>query len=169
MATTIKVSGPTRVQVLTSGTTWADLGICDNDTLPSVTITDHIHEVKTSASGMAPEELVLQGITGSITVTLVKWDDAIWTAVQAKQRGAAFDAVVGSVMVGGQTAKVFGVRLNPVETGKDMYTFPLCYLMNDTTDSQFGNVERRLAVTFRAIPDPSTGVLCTYATNTPPP
>lgn len=156
------------MQVNTSGT-WADLGIADNDTLPSVTITDHIHEIKTSASGMAPEELVIQGLTGAITVTLVKWDAAVWTAVQAKQRGAAFDAVVGSVMVGGATAKVFGVRLNPVETGKYAYTFTHCYLMNDTTDSQFGNVERRLAITFRAIPDPTTGVLCTYTDNTPPP
>jgi hypothetical protein len=150
------------LKVATTAGTYVDLGMADNDTLPSVTITDHIHEIKTSASGAVPEELVLQGISATITVTLVKWDVEIWEALQAHQRGAAFTADIGTMMVNNATPRVFGVQLAPVEATQAGYTFTRCYLMNDTSDSNFGNVERRLAITFRAIPD-NNGQLCTYA------
>ena len=159
MATSFTVSGPTMVQVATAEGTYVDLGMADNDNLPQVTITDHIHEIKTSASGAVPEEMVLQGISATITVTLVKWDPAIWTNLQTHQRGAQFTATIGRMIVAEE--KFFGLRLAPVTTDRPGYEFPVCYLMNDTTDSQFGNVERRLAITFKAIPG-TDGALCQY-------
>lgn len=160
MASTIFVSGPTKVMVDIGGG-YTELGFCDNDNLPAVTFTDHIHEIKTSSSGMAPEELVVQGTTATITVTLVKWDSATWASLLALQRGATYTPTVGKLLVG--TSSTFGVQLDPTIAGRAGYTFSTCYLMNDTGDANFGNVERRLTITFRATQNPSTGVLCTYA------
>jgi len=160
MASTINVSGPTRVMVNTGGG-YVELGFCDNDNLPSVTFTDHVHEIKTSASGNAPEEMVVQGVTATITVTLVKWDASVWASLIAAQRGAAYNATVGKMLY--DSGSTFGVQLDPTIAGRPGYTFSTCYLMNDTGDANFGNVERRLTITFRATQNPQTLVLCTYS------
>jgi hypothetical protein len=57
----------------------------------------------------------------------------------------------------------FGVQIDPATVGKTGYTFGRCYLMGDAiAHSQFGNVEQRMGLTFRAIPDGSNLLAASY-------
>lgn len=161
MATSIFVAGPTMIQVNT-GSGYVDLGMSDNDNLPQITYTDNIHEIKTVASGAVPEEMVVQNIAATITVTLVKWDSSVLAQVLADNRGAAYEATVGRLLV--DDGGVFGVKITPTTANKTAYAFGRCYIIGDSVvHSNFGNVEQRMALTFRAIPD-GTGALATTST-----
>ena len=159
MATSIYVSGPTTISVNIGGTT-SILGYTDNDNLPQMTFTDNIHEIKTVASGAAPEEMVVTNTTAVISATLVKWDETVWTSLLARQRGAEGTTTVGRLLINGSGS--FGVSIVPTVAGKTSFVFGTCYLTGDAINqSNFGNVERRLGVTFRAIPTPTTNLLYT--------
>ena len=161
MPTAIYVPGPTRIDIATTAGTYVELGLSDNDNLPSIQFTDHQHEVKTVTSGAVPEEMVLQNIEASVTVALVKWDDTILTNMLVDQRGAAFTNTVGRRLVSNNA--FFGLRIRSVAAGNPGYTFTHAFLRPDSVgDSQWGNRERVLTLNFRCIPDPSTNVLCTY-------
>ena len=162
MATAIFVAGPTKIQV-NLGAGYVDFGLTDNDSLPQITYTDNVHEIKTVASGAAPAELVLQNTTAVISCTLVKWDAAYLTALAVRERGAEYTTTVGRLLING--SGTFGVKILPLTAGKTSYTFSTCLLMGDAINhSNFGNVEQRLGLTFKAIPDPTTNVLATSAT-----
>lgn len=162
MATAIFVPGPTVIYVNT-GSGLTELGLSDNDNLPSIQFTDHQHDVKTVTSGAVPEEIVLQNTEAAVTVALVKWDATILSNLLADQRGAAFNTTVGRRLVSG--GGFFGLQIRSVAAGQPGYTFSHAFLRSDSVgDSQWGNRERVLALNFRCIPDPSTNVLCTYAT-----
>lgn len=161
MATAIFVSGPTEIQVNT-GSGYVVLGESDNDNLPQITFSDNIHEIRTVSSGQAPEEMVVQNITATITVTLVKWDSAYYGNLLADQRGAAYQATVGRLLVNNNGT--FSIKITPKTAGKTSYAFERCYMIGDSVvQSQFGNVEQRLALTFKAIPNASN-ILATTAT-----
>lgn len=161
MATSIFVSGPCMIQV-NVGSGYVDLGMTDNDNLPQMTFTDNVHEVKTVASGAVPEELILQNTQATISCTLVKWDATQYSNLIARQRGAAYTTTVGKLLVNG--SGTFAVKILPTTNGKTSYTFGRAFLIGDAVaQSQFGNVEQRLGLTFRAIPDGSN-VLCATAT-----
>lgn len=165
MPTAIFVPGPTRIDIATTAGTYAELGLSDNDNLPSIQFTDHQHEVKTVTSGNVPEEMVLQNIEAAVTVALVKWDDAVLTNLLADQRGAAFTNTVGRRLI--SSGGFFGLRIRSVAASNPGYTFTHAFLRPDSVgDSQWGNRERVLALNFRCIPDPATNVLCTYTTIT---
>ena len=160
MATAIFVAGPTSIYV-NVGSGYVELGQTDNDSLPQVSYSDNVHEIKTVSSGATPEEMVVQNTSATITVTLVKWDAAVLTSVQTRQRGAAFTSTVGRLLVG--DSGTFGVQIDPIAVGKTGYTFGRCFLMGDAiTHSQFGNVEQRMGLTFRAIPDGSNILAASY-------
>lgn len=162
MATAIFVPGPTTIFVNT-GSGLTELGLSDNDNLPSIQFTDHQHDVKTVTSGAVPEEIVLQNTEAAVTVALVKWDAAVLSGLLADQRGAAFNTTVGRRLVSG--GGFFGLQIRSVAAGQPGYTFSHAFLRSDSVgDSQWGNRERVLTLNFRCIPDPSTNVLCTYAT-----
>ncbi len=162
MATAIFVPGPTVIYVNT-GSGLTELGLSDNDNLPSIQFTDHQHDVKTVTSGAVPEEIVLQNTEAAVTVALVKWDATILSNLLADQRGAAFNTTVGRRLVSG--GGFFGLQIRSVAAGQPGYTFSHAFLRSDSVgDSQWGNRERVLTLNFRCIPDPSTNVLCTYAT-----
>lgn len=162
MPTAIFVAGPTKIQVNYGGG-YVDLGFTDNDSLPQITYTDNVHEIKTVASGAVPEEMVLQNTTAVISCTLVKWDAAVLTALAVRERGAEYTTTVGRLLINGSGS--FGVKILPTTAGKTSYTFGTCFLMGDAINhSNFGNVEQRLGLTFKAIPTPSTNVLATSAT-----
>lgn len=165
MATAIFVSGPTKIQV-NSGAGLVDLGYSDNDNLPQITYTDHIHEIKTVASGAVPEEMVVQNISATITVTLVKWDAANLAAMLGDLRsssGNAYNATVGRLLV--NDSGTVQVKITPTTAGKTAYLFGRCYVMSDAViHSNFGNVEQRLALTFRAVPDNANLLLTTSTT-----
>jgi hypothetical protein len=58
----------------------------------------------------------------------------------------------------------FAVKILPLTAGKTAYIFGRCFVpANGIVTSQFGNVEQRAGVTFKAIPGVS-GVLYTTAT-----
>jgi hypothetical protein len=164
MPTAFFVSGPTKIQVNT-GSGYVDLGVSDNDNLPQVTYTDNIHEIKTVSSGAVGEEFVVQNIAATITVTLVKWDQSVLNTLLTDVRGgpaSPYSAIVGRLLV--NDGAVFGVKILPTTNGKTAYTFGRCYIMADAVvHSNFGNVEQRMALTFRAVPDGSN-VLASTAT-----
>jgi hypothetical protein len=160
MATAIFVSGPTSIFV-NVGAGYVELGQTDNDSLPQVSYTDNIHEIKTVSSGATPEEMVVQNSSATITVTLVKWDAAVLTSMQTRQRGGAFTSTVGRLLIA--DSGTFGVKISPATAGKTGYTFGRCYFMGDAiANSQFGNVEQRIGLTFRAIPDGSNLLAASY-------
>jgi len=162
MATAIFVPGPTVIYVNT-GSGLTELGLSDNDNLPSIQFTDHQHDVKTVTSGAVPEEIVLQNTEAAVTVALVKWDATILSNLLVDQRGAAFTTTVGRRLVSG--GGFFGLQIRSVAAGQPGYTFTHAFLRSDSVgDSQWGNRERVLTLNFRCIPDPTTNVLCTYAT-----
>lgn len=165
MATAIFVPGPTVIKVDT-GSGLTELGLSDNDNLPSIQFTDHQHEVKTVTSGAVPEEMVLQNIEAAVTVALVKWDSAVLSAMLADQRGAAFTNTVGRRLVTPATGTpgYFGLQIRSVAASLPGYTFTHAFLRPDSVgDSQWGNRERVLTLNFRCIPNPTDNVLCTYA------
>jgi hypothetical protein len=160
MATQIFVAGPTSIFV-NVGAGYVELGQTDNDSLPQISYSDNIHEIKTVASGATPEELVVQNTSATITVTLVKWDAAILTSLLVRQRGAAYNSTVGRLLVG--DSGTFGVQVDPLTAGKTGYTFGRCYFSGDAiAHSQFGNVEQRMGLTFRAIPDANNLLAAPY-------
>lgn len=162
MATAIYVPGPTTIYVNT-GAGLTELGLSDNDNLPSIQFTDHQHDVKTVTSGAVPEEIVLQNTEAAVTVALVKWDDVVLNNLLIDQRGAAYTPVVGRRLVSGNG--FVGLQIRSVAAGNPGYTFTHAFLRSDSVgDSQWGNRERVLTLNFRCIPNPSTNVLCTYAT-----
>jgi hypothetical protein len=163
MATTIQVPGPTVVYIGDS-----ILGYSDNDTLPSITFTDHMREIKTVQSGEAPEEIVLTNTTARISVSLVKWDETVLNTLLETQRGGgeAGKTVVGYRLI--DNAAYSALYISSVGTTQE-YGFEVAYLMNDgVQDSQWGNRERVLTLNFTAIPNPTTNVLYTYTGITPP-
>ena len=160
MATAIFVAGPTSIFV-NVGAGYVELGQTDNDSLPQFTYSDYIHEIKTVSSGATPEEMVVQNTSATITVTLVKWDAAVLTSLQTRQRGAAFSSTVGRLLV--QDGGTFGVKIAPATVNKTGYTFGRCFVIGEGfTHSQFGNVEQRMGLTFRAIPDGSNLLAASY-------
>lgn len=165
MPNAIFVSGPTKIQV-NIGAGLVDLGFSDNDNLPQITYTDHIHEIKTVASGAVPEEMVVQNISATITVTLVKWDAANVAAMLGDLRSSSanpYNATVGRLLVNDNGA--VQVKITPTTSGKTAYLFGRCFLMSDAVvHSNFGNVEQRLALTFRAVPDGNNLLLTTSTT-----
>lgn len=161
MATAIYVPGPTTIHVNT-GAGLTELGLSDNDNLPSIQFTDHQHDVKTVTSGAVPEEIVLQNTEAAVTVALVKWDSAVLTAILADQRGNPFQTTVGRRLVA--NGGFIGLQIRSVASGQPGYTFTHAFLRSDSVgDSQWGNRERVLTLNFRCIPDPATNILCTYA------
>lgn len=156
MATTIQVPGPTVIYVGES-----ILGYSDNDTLPSITFTDHIREIKTVSSGEAPEEIVLTNTTARVSVSLVKWDEDVLATLLTEQRGGTEGTTtVGYRMIGDNAYT--SLSISSVGTAME-YVFEVAFLPNDgVQDSQWGNRERVLTLNFMAIPNPETNALYTY-------
>lgn len=157
MASTLQIAGP--CEIFVGG---VQLGYSDNDNLPSVSFTDHVHEVKTVLSGANPEEIVTHGTSARISVALVKWDQAVLNTMLIACRGATQGtSVVGQLQIGGSHTQT--VVLKSLTGGaSSQYSFSRCYLTGDAiTDSQWGNRERVLTLTFNAVPNASN-VLYTY-------
>jgi hypothetical protein len=160
----IFVPGPTVINVATGTSTslpnYVALGYSDNDNLPSIQFTDHLHEVKTVTSGAVPEELVAQNIEAAVTVSLVKWDNDVLNTLLADQRNAAYNNQVGRRLISSNGA--CGLQIRSVANTLPGYTFTHAFLRTDSVgDSQWGNRERVLTLNFRCIPNPTDNVLCT--------
>jgi hypothetical protein len=163
MALAIYVPGPTMIQVDTAnGGTYVDLGMSDNDNLPSISFTDHRHEVKTVASGAVAEEIVMQNTECIVTCALVKWDQDILTNLLTDMRGALATPVVGRRLI--SSTGYSGLRIRSIAAGQPGYTFTHAFLRSDSVnDSQWGNRERVLTLNFHCIPNPTNNTLYTYA------
>jgi hypothetical protein len=151
MPTAFQIAGPTKVVIGNS-----ELGRSDNDNLPQVSITDNIYEVKEVTSGATPAELVLQGLSATITVTLVKWDETVLSSTLIDQRGVATfpgRSQVGRALVA--AGGTFSLTIESLKAGQTMkYVFPRAYLRSDgMVDAQWGNRERTMTLTFGAIAD----------------
>jgi hypothetical protein len=157
----IQVPGPTGIYGGSAGATL--FGYSDNDNLPSISVTDHQHEIKTVLSGNAPEEIVQMGLTARISVALVKWDETEINTMLIANRGSSAQgkAAVGTRLVG--QSKTFKLVIKSLASGGAKYEFPRAYLVSDgQVDSQWGNRERVLTLNFMAIPD-AEGITYTYS------
>lgn len=155
MPETFQIAGPTVVKIGAS-----TLGYSDNDTLPSISIVDHLYDVRTVLSGETPEEIVYRGTEARIAVALVKWDQAVLASMLNTQRGAAGSSPVGRRIVGNSAS--FSLTIEST-TGTSKYVFSTAFVQPDGhNDSQWGNRERVLTLTFRAIPASAGGTLYTY-------
>lgn len=165
----IIVAGPTQVMASVNGTDWVSFGMTDNDNLPQWIDRDTIHRVTTSASGASPEQLVHQGITAALSVVMVQYSTTVLGQIKALMRGGtANKAVIGSVLAASTAAssKTFGLRIVPLTTGNPGIEFARCWVEGDSwTESQWGNVEKRLSFAANVMPDPSTGTLWTILAN----
>lgn len=158
MAAALYIAGPTVVKI--GGNT---LGYSDNDNLPSITVTDHQHEIKTVLSGAAPEEIVLQGISARISVALVKWDQTVLDNMLILMRNGTANAAISTVgrRVIGQSG--YSILHISAVTGTMDYQFDRAWLLPDgMSDSQWGNRERVLTLSFMAIPPTPSSALYTY-------
>lgn len=158
MPTTIQIPGPTivRVKLTDAQQTWTDFGYSDNDTLPSVSFTDHTHEVRTVLSGAEPEQIVNTGISAAISLALVRWDEDILNDILEKQRGYTDGKRVTmgmKLIAAGNDRHYISVQIASTFTGATTkYEFPTCFLVsNGVADSQWGNRERVLALNLKAI------------------
>lgn len=158
MAATIQIPGPTivRVKLTDAAQTWTDLGYSDNDNLPSVSFTDHLHEVRTVLSGSEPEQIVNTGISAAISLALVRWDEDVLNDILEKQRGYADGKRVTmgmKLIAAGNDRHYIAVQIASTYTGATAkYEFPTCFLTgNSVSDSQWGNRERVLALNIKAI------------------
>lgn len=155
MPETLQIAGPTVVKIGAS-----TLGYSDNDTLPSISINDHLYDVRTVLSGENPEEIIYRGVEARIAVSLVKWDQAVLSSMLATQRGAAGSSPVGRRIVGNSAS--FQLTIASV-SGTSQYVFSTAFVQSDGhNDSQWGNRERVLTLAFRAIPSTPGGTLYTY-------
>lgn len=175
MATTLQIPGPSVIYTsVNNGSDWDLLGYSDNDNLPSVSFTDNMHEVRTVLSGAEPEQIVLTGTSARISLALVKWDQAFLAELLTHQRqGVAQQntqgrTTVGRLLVAGTGYGFVKLRIQSV-SGAGRYTFNCAYLVSDgVADSQWGNRERVLALTFKAIQrDEATNIYDYEATFTP--
>jgi hypothetical protein len=153
MPETIQVPGPTKIQYLlaNAGTDWETLGYSDNDNLPSVQFTDHQHEIKTSISGAVPEEIVLLGAEARIACALVKWNERAFDEITTHVRGGETFAIPGTRVVGNETAgRLFSLKL--LGSDGSSWEFRNVWVTQDFVgDSQWGNRERVLTLSFRTI------------------
>lgn len=163
MAQTIQIPGPTVLQVaLGPAAAFADLGQSDNDNLPEIAFSDHSREVKTSSGGESPQEIVLNGITATLSVTLVSWDEDLLASIKARQRGTTEGkSVVGRRLFASTDQGAIRLKLKSVD-GTTAYLFGRCWIKPDgERDSQWGNRERTLTLNFGCTPD-SGGQLYDY-------
>ena len=165
MTATINVAGPTTISFdLGGGAGFVVLGYSDNDNLPSVSISDHKHEIRTVLSGQSPEEVVLAGTQATISLALVKWDEGNLNDLLAHFRGVYNGSPVGTKLVSG--AATFALKIAGTNDGFEL-EFPVCYVQdNGVSDSQWGNRERVLSLNITAIPSTdATPILYTYASD----
>ena len=148
MATTFHIDGPCEI--------WYDntfLGITDNDDLPSFQFSQLQKEVKSVSGGDAPTAIFATSATVNISVTLVKWDDAVLETILL-QIGAgsiaanAYSPNIGQRIIGRPLAIRSANSIPPVAY------FPNTLLRPDAiSQTRFGNVERRLTLHAIAYPD----------------
>lgn len=76
------IAGPTKVQV-DYGSGYSDLGYTDNDDLPQYDEEEMQELVESTAVGRSPNQAIFRGRKGSLTFTLVLWDETIAAAIVA--------------------------------------------------------------------------------------
>jgi hypothetical protein len=153
MATSLHIDGP--CEVVYDGTV---LGITDNDDLPSFQLTQMQKEIKSVSGGDVPTAHFATSSSISISLTLVKWDDAVLNTLLT-QIGSFGGGPIGYGPIIG--IEIIGKELSLRRIGGSaIITFPNTMLRPDAiSQSRFGNVERRLTIHAIAYPDTGLGAL----------
>lgn len=175
MAEAFNVAGPTKIQVKHDPAGgFVDFGHTDNTDLVSFESFDSIHKCFSNDTGDAPAELVYNGATGMIFMTLGKWDEAVYAAMMHRLRKGASGTTeggytpandIGELMIGGASVRVVQIKILTTTPGQKSYTFGRCWIDgNGARQLELGNREKKLALAINVTPD-ANGDLYTPATN----
>ena len=143
-----------------------NLGYTDNDDLPEFVLNHMYHEEFSTCGGRVPGALINEGAMGTLTFTLVQWDESEvheftrlpgTTPAAAAQPAGLYVGTVGTDLVSGVTPAAdtegfIWLRLTRRLTGAtgevESITFPRCHIPDGDSLRFFGhgNVARRLGV-----------------------
>lgn len=172
MAEGFQVSGPTKVQVCLLGdnAAFVDLGHTDNDDLIDFDEEDHYNALTSNETGEMTADVVFNGSTGMLAMSLVKWDEVVLDKIKTRQRQGVVTgtdpgkfAEVGKLLVA--DSRFFGVKLLTTRTGMKSYTFKRTWMPIRARKHGFGNIGQRKLLVFHTLPDTSTGKFYDEAVN----
>lgn len=148
MATAFHIDGP--CEVLYDGVV---LGITDNDDLPSFQFSQLQKEIRSVSGGDAPTAIFATSATANISVTLVKWDDAVLDSILSQIGAGGVSANTYSPIIGQRVVgQPFAIK--SINNLQPTVYFPNTLLRPDAiSQTRFGNVERRLTLHAIAYPD----------------
>lgn len=156
MATTIHVPGPCLIQWSpTLAGALSTLGYSDAQTLPSITFTDHAEGVTTTMNGAATAAYVNTGLSASVSVTLIKWDDAEMESLLTHHRGVAASQYAASVgrFTQDHASGLIVLGVIPVITGRTGFKFYRAHLVESQTHNGWGNDTRTVSLTWHIVPE----------------
>lgn len=169
MAIDVQVSGPCLIAWATSGA-YSTLGYTTNDDLPAIVTNRHSLPVTTTQYGDQPREIINRGITGRLSLVLVEYDESELADLLVRTPGATVEGDAGTIggrWIGSDFAspsRTFKLRITPTLSGQRIYTFPRCYLdENSHRIFDFGNTPKKIGLDIPIVPDDS-GDLYTFTT-----
>lgn len=160
MATTFFVPGPCNITWSnTSGGTHSTLGY-SADTLPSVTVHEGKHEVKSTFNGDAVVAWVNTGVWATVAVTLAKWDQSELDDMMMHCRGSTGATSPYASMVGkfveSHASGFIELKISPAITGRVGFLFKRAHLVEANTYTGWGNETRSITLTFHCVPQEGT-------------
>jgi hypothetical protein len=157
MAEAFVVSGPCYFQMGANAVGLANVGLTDNDDLPSIDYEDFNEYLEATDTGREPGEVVYLGRVATINVVLAKWD-ILQIQEIARPPGAAADGeggTVGSQWFDGDN--FFAIKILPTTAGKTWYMFEKCWIDGSAfRHFDFGNTGQKLGIQIRATRDEAT-------------
>ncbi len=173
-----EIAGPCQVSITPRAGSVDNLGFTDGESLIGLDVNVLSRPIYTDEGGRVPQEIIHLGMTGLLTMQLVKWDrtvlNDIWYAVPNPALitdGHLNAGVVGKLWGDTSVTGVgfFGVSLIPTLTdSRTVYTFTRCYLPEDgLAERNIGNDATLLQLSFVVLPNTSTNDLYTYSVTSP--
>ena len=159
-----EIAGPVEVSFDGQGVSVDNLGRTDGEELSALDVTFHSKPIFTDEGGRVPAEVIHLGMTGLLTMQLIKWDrlvlQALWGAVPRSALPGDAHLNQGDVgrlwsTTGVAAIGFFGITLIPDLTDtRTVYTFSKCYLAEDgIREAQIGNDATVLRLSFIVLPD----------------
>ncbi len=161
-----EIAGPVEVSFNAQGATpaTANLGRSDGEERISLDVQIHSKPIYADEGGRVPQEVIHLGMTGLLSMQLVKWDrlilQDIWGAVPRLALPGDAHLNQGDVGRLWSTTAVsgigfFGLILTPdLEDSRVVYTFNKCYLAEDgIREAEIGNDVTVLRLSFVVLPD----------------
>lgn len=166
MALGFEIAGPVTVSIDPAGAvTVGAIGRTDGESLIGFDAQIHSKPIYTDEGGRVPQQVIHLGMTGLLTMQLIKWDRAVLNALWYTVPNAALinDANLNAGIVGRlwdpatpiSGIGFFQVILTPdLADDQQLYTFGKCYLPEDgIRESNIGLDTTLLQLSFIVLPD----------------